>query len=149
MNGRTFKLSLCFNNFKQPSCPTGTVPNGFTMLELMIVITIIVILASITLPLYQNTILQANEAVLRENLFQMRKMIDQYAADKGALPQSLEDLVSAKYLKEVPRDPITGEKDWNVIIGDDVLSGKGKQGVTDVKSSSTDIASDGTQYNEW
>jgi general secretion pathway protein G len=123
--------------------------DGFTMLELMIVITIIVILASVTLPLYQNSVLQAREAVLRENLFQMRKMIDQYAADKGALPQELEDLVEAKYLKDIPVDPITGEKDWNKIIGDDVLAGKGKQGIVDVKSSSTGISTEGSPYNEW
>src|SRR6476660_2239303 len=80
---------------------------GFTLLELMIVISIIIVLASVALPQYQKTIMHARETVLKDDLFSMRKLIDQYSADKGKLPQSLDDLVSAGYMRQVPRDPIT------------------------------------------
>ncbi|MGI9104624.1 MAG: type IV pilin protein [Pyrinomonadaceae bacterium] len=122
---------------------------GFTLLELMIVISIIIILAIIVLPQYQKTVLQARESVLKDDLVQMRKLLDQYAADKGQLPQSLEDLGSSGYLREVPVDPITGQKDWNVILGPDPNSAEGGQGVTDVRSSSGDLSSEGTPYSEW
>jgi general secretion pathway protein G len=122
---------------------------GFTLLELMIVISIIIILAIIVLPQYQKTVLQARESVLKDDLAQMRKLLDQYAADKGQLPQSLEDLASSGYLREVPVDPITGEKDWNVIMGQDANSAEGGQGVTDVRSSSGDLSTEGTPYSEW
>jgi general secretion pathway protein G len=122
---------------------------GFTLLELMIVISIIIILASIALPQYQKSVLHARETVLRDDLFQMRKLIDQYAADKGQLPQTLDDLVSSGYLREIPEDPITGEKTWNVVTGDDPNSTEGAQGITDVHSTSTDTGSDGRPYSEW
>jgi general secretion pathway protein G len=122
---------------------------GFTLLELMIVISIIIILAVIVLPQYQRTVLQAQESVLKDDLFQMRKLIDQYAADKGKLPQSLDDLVTAGYLREMPVDPITGQRDWNVEMGEDPNSLDGGQGVKDVHSAATDISSEGTPYNQW
>src|SRR5712692_8685085 len=80
---------------------------GFTLLELMIVISIIIILAAVALPQYQKTIMHARETVLKDDLFRMRALIDQYAADKGKLPQSLDDLVTAGYIRDVPKDPIT------------------------------------------
>ena len=123
--------------------------HGFTLLELMIVISIIIILAVIVLPQYQRTVMVAREAVLRDDLFQMRRMIDQYAADKGKLPQSLEDLVSAGYIREVPVDPITGQRDWNVVMGEDPNSSEGGQGVVDVHSSSPEISSENTPYSDW
>ncbi len=122
---------------------------GFTLLELMIVISIIVILAAIALPQYQRTVQKAREATLRDDLFQMRKMIDQYAADKGRLPQSLDDLVTGGYLREIPVDPITGERDWQVIVGEDPNLPGAAQGVVDVRSASTDISSEGTPYSDW
>jgi general secretion pathway protein G len=122
---------------------------GFTLLELMIVISIIIILAIIVLPQYQKTVLQARESVLKDDLVQMRKLLDQYAADKGQLPQSLEDLASSGYLREVPVDPITGEKDWNVITGQDSNSAEGGQGVVDIRSASGDLSTEGTPYSEW
>ncbi|HYP02481.1 MAG TPA: prepilin-type N-terminal cleavage/methylation domain-containing protein [Pyrinomonadaceae bacterium] len=122
---------------------------GFTLLELMIVISIIIILAIIVLPQYQKTVLQARESVLKDDLAQMRKLLDQYAADKGKLPQSLEDLSTSGYLREVPVDPITGQKDWNVVMGEDSNSAEGGQGVVDVRSSSADLSSEGTPYSEW
>jgi general secretion pathway protein G len=122
---------------------------GFTLLELMIVISIIIILAAITLPQYQKTIMHTREAVLRDDLRKMRSLIDQYAADKGSLPQSLDDLASAGYMREVPVDPITGQKDWAVSTGEDPNSLTGEQGMTDVHSSSTETSTEGTAYSEW
>ena len=122
---------------------------GFTLLELMIVITIVIILAAIALPQYQKTILAAREAVLREDLYNFRKLLDQYAADKGKLPQSLEELISEHYMRELPVDPITGQADWTVVTGEDPNSTSGEQGVIDVKSSSSDVSSEGTPYSEW
>ena len=115
----------------------------------MIVISIIIILAIIVLPQYQKTVTVARESVLKDDLVQMRKLLDQYAADKGKLPSSLEDLAGSGYLREVPVDPITGARDWNVITGQDPFSPDGGQGVTDVRSASGDLSSEGTPYSEW
>jgi general secretion pathway protein G len=90
-------------------------PPGFTLLELMIVIS----------------------------------LIDQYAADKGKLPQSLDELVSSGYMREIPKDPITDQKDWAIATGDDPYSTEGGTGITDVHSGSGDVSSEGTPYSEW
>lgn len=122
---------------------------GFTLLELMIVISIIIILAAVALPQYQKTIMHARETVLHDDLFKMRSLIDQYAADKGKLPQSLDDLVTAGYLRELPVDPITDKRDWNPVQGEDPYSTEGGSGVNDVHSSSGEISTDGRSYSEW
>jgi general secretion pathway protein G len=123
---------------------------GFTLLELMIVISILVILALIAMATYNKTVLAAREATLREDLFTMRKMIDQYAADKGKLPQSLSELQSAGYIHEIPIDPMTDAADWQIEFGEDPGSTGGEQGVTNVHSSSGEVASDGSsRYSEW
>jgi general secretion pathway protein G len=122
---------------------------GFTLLELMIVISIIIILAAITLPQFQKTITHTREAVLRDDLHKMRSLIDQYAADKGKLPQSLEELASDGYMREVPVDPITGQADWAITTGEDSNSTEGEQGMTDIHSSSSDISTEGTPYSQW
>jgi general secretion pathway protein G len=122
---------------------------GFTLLELMIVISIIIILAAITLPQYQKTVMQTREAVLKDDLRKMRTLIDQFAADKQRLPQSLDELVSAGYMREIPVDPFTGQKEWQQEMGDDPNSLEGGTGLTDVHSLAEDTASDGTSYREW
>jgi general secretion pathway protein G len=122
---------------------------GFTLLELMIVISIIIILAAITLPQFQKTILASREAVLRDDLHTMRRLLDQYAADKGKMPQALDDLVTEGYMRELPIDPMTGQKDWTTVQGEDPNSTEGAQGIVDVHSASADTSSEGTPYSEW
>jgi general secretion pathway protein G len=116
----------------------------------MIVISILVILALIAMAQYNKTVLAAKEATLREDLYTMRKMIDQYAADKGKLPASLDDLQSAGYVHEIPLDPMTDQKDWQPEMGDDPGSTDGSQGLVNVHSASGDLSSDGsTRYSDW
>jgi general secretion pathway protein G len=127
----------------------GKLETGFTLLELMIVISIIVILAVIAMPQYQKTIVHARETVLRDDLYHLRKAIDLYGADKGKSAQSLDDLVSAGYIREVPVDPMTNERDWTVVTGEDPNSLTGESGITDVHSASGDTSTEGTPYSEW
>jgi len=122
---------------------------GFTMLELVMVMTIIVILAAVGVTSYQNIQIKARETILKEDLHTMRKMIDQYAADKEKLPQSLDDLVTENYMREVPMDPITGQKDWVVDMGDDTVSRDGGTGVVDVHSAAAGEGSDGVAYKDY
>jgi len=116
---------------------------GFTLLELVIVMTIIVILAAVGVTAYQNIQFKARETILKDDLRTMRKMIDQYAADKEKLPSSLDDLVSAGYIRDVPIDPMTGQKNWVVDMGDDTISRDGGTGVVDVHSAAGGEGSDG------
>jgi general secretion pathway protein G len=123
---------------------------GFTLLEMMIVISIMVILMSIALPIYNQSVVRAREAVLRQDLFELRSLISQYTLDKQKAPQSLDDLVTAGYIKIVPKDPMTNEENWEV-VQEDVLLAVDQQdpGISDVHSASSASGSDGTAYSTW
>lgn len=124
---------------------------GFTLMELMIVLSIILILMSVAIPNYQQSILHARESVLRNDLYVIRSAIDQYTLDKQKAPQSLEDLVQANYLKAIPEDPFTKSRDtWEAVQEDTLMAVDQQQpGIVDVHSGSTQTASDGTAYNTW
>jgi len=124
---------------------------GFTFIELLIVMTIISILVSIAVPLYQKSILRAKEAVLRNNLFTLRMAIDEYTFDKKKAPQRLQDLVDAGYLRQIPVDPITGSNQTWVVIMEDALTAvdQTESGIIDVRSGAEGISLDGTPYSEW
>ena len=123
---------------------------GFTLLEMMIVIIIMGILLSIALPIYNQALVRARESVLKNDLFELRKLISQYTLDKQKAPQSLDDLVSGGYIKAIPKDPMTGETNWEV-VQEDVLLTVDQQdpGIDDVKSASTAMSTEGTAYNTW
>ena len=124
---------------------------GFTMIELLIVISIIVVLASMGMTQYRNSVIRAREAVLKEDLFRMRDAIDQYYADRNKYPASLDDLVSEGYLREVPIDPMTQSKDtWQPVNAEaNVNDTTAEPGIYDVKSGSDQPALDGTRYADW
>ncbi len=127
------------------------VQRGFTLVELMIVMTIVTILVSIAVPLYQKSIIRAKESVLRNNLFTLRTLIDEYTYDKQKAPQSIQDLVSAGYLRQVPVDPITGSNSsWKEIMEDALTAvNQTEPGLFDVRSGSDKISLEGTPYSEW
>ena len=124
---------------------------GFTLIEVLIVITLIVILASVGMPLYTNAVHRAQEATLKENLFRMNDAIDQYYADKSKYPQSLEDLVTDGYLREIPEDPMTDSAEtWVTEPAEpDPNNPATEPGVYRVKSGSDRTATDGSQYSDW
>lgn len=122
---------------------------GFSLLELMIAMFIIIILISVAVPSYQRAMQSARETVLKENLWQMRRAIDQYSADKGKPPQSLDDLVTAKYLRERPIDPMTETDEWNEVVEADSASAEAETGMTDIKSRSDGVDSEGKSYTEY
>jgi general secretion pathway protein G len=123
---------------------------GFTLMEMMIVISIIIILMAVAIPNYNRTVIQSRESVLRSNLSTLRSVISQYTLDKQKAPQSLDDLVQAGYLRQIPVDPLTKETNWEV-VQEDVMMAVDQQepGITDVHSASSGTASDGTAYNTW
>jgi general secretion pathway protein G len=124
---------------------------GFTLIELMVVMAIISVLLAIALPIYQKSITRAKESVLRNNLFTLRTMIDEYTIDKQKAPDSLQDLVSEGYLRQIPQDPITNSNDtWRVIMEDQPVGGStSAPGIFDVRSGSDKVALDGTNYSDW
>lgn len=124
---------------------------GFTLIELMVVISIIVILMSVAIPRYQSSILRARETVLRDDLYTLRSVIDQYTLDKQKAPQSLQDLVESGYLKQLPIDPFTNARDtWVPVTDDSIMSpDQSQSGIIDVHSSSEQKSSEGTAYSTW
>ena len=129
---------------------TGKSRLGFTMIEIMIVMAIISILVAIAAPMYQKSVVRAKESVLKQNLFSIRQVIDEYTYDKAKAPQSLQDLVSAGYLRQIPVDPITGQADWIVEMEDSVTSvNQTEPGIYTVKSKSDKQSLERTPYSEW
>jgi general secretion pathway protein G len=123
---------------------------GFTLLELMIVISIMMILLAVAVPMYNQSIVQARESVLRSNLNMLRNVIQQYTLDKQKAPQSLDDLVQGGYLKQIPVDPMTRETNWEVVQEDTLMAvDQQDPGINDVHSASNGTASDGTAYSSW
>jgi general secretion pathway protein G len=124
---------------------------GFTLIELVIVMAIIAILASLAVPVFTNTIKNAKEAALKEDLHVMRNAIDSYTMDKGKAPQSLDDLVQAGYLREIPVDPMTESKDTWVTSTSDTYESvdESQTGIDDVHSGSQDVGLNGQMYSTW
>ena len=142
-----------------PSTVTGIRPaagrlaglNGFTMIELLVVVSLVIILASVGMAQYKNGVVRAQEAVLKENLFRLRDVIDQYYADKQQHPQTLEELVTAGYLRAIPKDPFTNSAEtWQIVEAEpDPANPATELGIYDVKSGSEKTALDGSKYSEW
>jgi general secretion pathway protein G len=123
---------------------------GFTFVEMMVVMTIIVILISMAIPIYNRAIIRSKESVLHNNLFTLRTVIDNYSYDKAKAPQSLQDLVTDGYLRAIPIDPMTNSTDWKVVM-EDASQGvdQSEPGIWDVHSSSDKTGLDGVPYADW
>ncbi len=124
---------------------------GFTLIEVLIVVVLVIVLASVGLATYTNSVRRAREAVLREDLFRMRDAIDQYYADKNKYPATLQDLVSDGYLRDIPKDPITASTDtWQTENAEpDPNNVSAEPGIVNVKSGSEEMSMEGTKYSEW
>jgi general secretion pathway protein G len=124
---------------------------GFTLIELMIVMAVIAVLMAIAVPIYTRSIQRSKESVLKNNLFTLRTVIDEYTYDKQKAPQTLQDLVSDGYLRQVPIDPITNSNDsWKLIMEDATNTANQSQpGIFDVRSGSDLTSLEGTPYSEW
>lgn len=125
--------------------------SGFTLIELLVVVSLVVILAGIGMAQYGNAVTRSKEAVLSEDLFRLRDLIDQYYVDKQQRPQSLEALVTEGYLRALPKDPFTGSADtWQIILAEpDAGNPTAEPGIYDVKSGSDRTALDGSKYSDW
>jgi general secretion pathway protein G len=124
---------------------------GFTLIELIVVTALIIVLSTVAMVSYQNSVTRAREAVLKEDLFRLRDAIDQYYADKNKWPQTLQDLVTDGYVREIPEDPMTNSADtWQTVPAEpDPSNTSAEPGIFDVKSGSERMALDGTPYVEW
>lgn len=131
--------------------PTLSGRRGFTIIELMIVMAIVAVLVSIAVPIYQKTIIRSKETVLKQNLFTIRICIDEFTYDKGKAPQSLQDLVTEGYLRQIPTDPMTGNNQtWRVINEDaSTTVNQSEPGIYDVRSGAEKKSLEGTPYSEW
>ncbi len=131
--------------------PRGGSRAGFTLIEILIVMAIIAIIMGIAVPIYQKSLVRAKESVLRNNLFTMRTVIDEYTYDKQKAPQQLQDLVNDGYLRAIPVDPMTGsDQTWRITMEDSMNSvSQNEPGIFDVKSGSDQKSLEGTPYSEW
>jgi general secretion pathway protein G len=136
---------------RRSNSPVLQLARGFTLIELTVVVALIILLATIGLTQYQNSVTHSREAVLKEDLFRLRDAIDQYYADKGQYPTSLDALVSDHYLRAIPEDPLTrSATTWQTIPAEpDPNNPTAEAGVFDVKSGSDGTALDGTKYADW
>lgn len=134
-----------------PTSRRRLLQRGFTLIELMVVMAIISVMIAIAVPIYQKSIIRAKESVLRTNLFTMRNMIDEYTVDKQKAPDSLQDLVSEGYLRQIPQDPMTGsDETWKIIMEETAVGGSNSApGIFDVRSGSDKKGLDGTAYADW
>ena len=125
--------------------------DGFTLIELLIVMVLLVLLAGVSLTVYGTSVQRGKEAALKEDLFQMRKAIDEYYADKGKYPADLQALVTDKYLRKIAEDPFTGSAEtWQTVASEaDPSNPSAEPGISDVKSGSDQIGSNGKPYSEW
>jgi len=156
LNLQTTRLRRAMNKFNYPitQLPDYQIPPsqlGFTMIELLVVLALIVILATMGMTQYRNSVVHAKEAVLKQDLFHMRDAIDQYYADKGQYPTTLDALVSEGYLRKLPEDPFTkSSTTWQTVPAEpDPNNPTAEPGVYDVKSGSDASALDGTKYSDW
>jgi general secretion pathway protein G len=124
---------------------------GFTLIELLIVMVLLILLAGVSLTVYGTSVQRGKEAALKEDLFQMRKAIDEYYADKGKYPSDLQSLVTDKYIRAIPPDPFTGSAEsWQTVPSEaDPSNPSAEPGISDVKSGSDQTGSDGKPYSEW
>jgi general secretion pathway protein G len=134
-----------------PARPSRAAARGFTLIELMVVVALISVLAGMGVVQYRNQVIRTREAVLKEDLFRMRDAIDQYYADKGKYPVSLDALVTDGYLRQIPKDPTTDSSDtWQTVPSEpDPNNPTAELGIYDIKSGSEATSFEGTKYNEW
>ena len=123
---------------------------GFTIIELLVVLSIIVILSTMGMAQYRNSVIRSREAVLKEDLFRMNDAIDQYYADRGQYPATIDALVSEGYMRKIPIDPLTNQADWQTVPSEpDPNNPTASPGIYTVKSASDATALDGTKYSDW
>lgn len=143
-SGSDFKSKICYNTCMR---------DGFNLVEILIVMVIIGILVAIIIPNYKQSVVRAKEAVLKENLFQLRDAISKYYFDKQKYPETLDDLVASRYLRNIPTDPITNQKEWHLIhpepAEDEIYDPELLEGIMDVKSLAPGTALDGSNYFDW
>jgi general secretion pathway protein G len=145
------KSFVKFRKTYQPGVAVSRKRRGFTLIEMLIVISLILIMMAVVVPMYKQSILKARETTLRGDLFTLRRTIDEYTYDKKKAPKSLDDLVAEHYIREIPKDPMTKDANWQVTDETDVMQtlDQLEPGIDDVHSSSNLTSTEGTAYSSW